>query len=584
MIHRLIPPSPLSDGAMCRRFGHVGRVLRSLLAVTLSVAGLAALSQASPAGAQNVQTVTRTLANNVSIQMPAGKFYGVVDHSTGERRATVREGESSTYAIVLGETPDAADPPQFTCTTYDGTATQGTDYTSGASQTTANAVVNTLTTTTLTEWAASPLTANAWDPSEYYTVRCIPDEDYYDAWTAWGEPNYRVTILDQVEPETPPTSTRTVSLSSGPTISATAPTGKFYSVWLHQGGGITGAEREVNEGDIGELVVSLGENASTGDLSFNCTTIADTADANDYVPASAPATPNTSGTGFTLPMTTKKDSEFEIDEYYWVECMPTGGTERNEWRAWPSPRARLKIVDTTTRVSFTDTNFTIREGSSASVSVIADSSIARAKGARDGAISVVLSFDNTGIGVTAQHPQDIRFSGTQAVSLTQTLGSTSISPQTITIQAVNNSVCDYDKLARINLSPTSAAEWTESGTGVGGFRYALVKILDDQQDAPPAPEALAAAVNGSSLEVDWLESRCPHLEGVELEYRAFGAATWIPGLRAGRQWNYDGDGNPQNNLPLTTSHTLTGLAAGTAYEIRVRYHNAGGASPWKESL
>ncbi len=63
-----------------------GKPARSLLAVAVGLAGLAALPQASPVGAQNAETVTRTLESGVEVEMPAGKFYTVVDSKTGERR------------------------------------------------------------------------------------------------------------------------------------------------------------------------------------------------------------------------------------------------------------------------------------------------------------------------------------------------------------------------------------------------------------------------------------------------------------------------------------------------------------------
>ncbi len=59
-------------------------------------------------------------------------------------------------------------------------------------------------------------------------------------------------------------------------------------------------------------------------------------------------------------------------------------------------------------------------------------------------MSAVVSFFDEGTG--ALHPEDVRFSGTQAASMTHALGGTSIEPQAITLQAVDNSVCEGPKI------------------------------------------------------------------------------------------------------------------------------------------
>ena len=118
------------------------------------------------------------------------------------------------------------------------------------------------------------------------------------------------------------------------------------------------------EGNLGELYVVVGTLVGIPD--FECTTHAGTADENDYVGGVFPMPSTTDVNGVvtskwgtdgyqTLPIVTKaedvdpdatppKENVLELNEYFEVECLPTG-TGGNLWRADGSARLRIQIID-----------------------------------------------------------------------------------------------------------------------------------------------------------------------------------------------------------------------------------------------
>jgi hypothetical protein len=526
--------------------------------------------------------VTRTLESGVEITMPVGKFYTVVHAETGEREGVAREADLVEISVVLGSTPDPNDPPQFTCNTRDGTAEAGTDYTAGPFPVEATAVITTFPLATKSEYGGANSSPNVWDPSETFEAVCLPDQSSGD-WRPWRHSGFRVTILDQVESATVPTTFTDVTVTGYP--QSRVAQGKFYSVGFEDAGGSTVKEGLAVEGNLVNVVVVLGETPPTGGVTFKCTTYEDTAVSDDYVGGTYPATAHVSIKGFGLPFVAKADTEVEIDEWFWVECVPTSGTGWDSWRAWPSPRGRIKIVDGTIQPGFVPVTYQVVEGATTDVQVVADSKGHRMVGARTVNLKVVATWIE-GRG-TASHPGDIRFSSTQARSVTETLG-TSIGPHTLTVQAVDDNVCEGDEVAFVSLSEPSGADWATDGTILGGRSRASVVIVDNGEGLPAAPAAVAAAVNGTALAVEWLEPQCPYLAGVELEYKMTTETTWTSGLMAGREWDYDGDNDPSNNRQLTTSHTVSGLPSGleadTKYNVRVRYRTAAGAGEWKNTI
>ena len=128
-------------------------------------------------------------------------------------------------------------------------------------------------------------------------------------------------------------------------------------------------------------------------------------------------------------------------------------------------------------------------------------------------------------------------------------------------------------LGIVNDAEREASETVVFRVDTGSSRYQsaphTISIVDD--DGPPgAPEKPAlAAVQGSftSLEADWDE---PALDGAaavtgyELQYREGAGGAWTA-------WRHEG---------ASTTARLTGLAAETAYRVRVRALNGSQASGW----
>ena len=524
--------------------------------------------------------MTRTLDSGVEVVLPAGKFYKVVDQQTGKQSAQVREGDLAEFAVVFGLDPDLADPPDFSCRTIEATASAATDYVGGTFPLSATAAVVTLPIVTKAELHPASNALNVWDPSEIFDVLCLPTAEHKD-WLPVGQPIYRLTILDTAEAASAPAEFITVTDTTS-NLQMKVGKGKFYSLYATSGGASPTALRagSIVEGDLAEFFMAVGEVPATGDLTLTCTTYDGTAGAADFVGGSFPASISTEEV--SLPLVTKKDTVVEdFDEWFEVECLPSSGTEVLDWRWWPPTRTRYGLVDRTTEVRFASVVFEIEEGTSNGVFVVADSKGDRQKGQLDAALSVAATLNDER---SADHPGDVKFTGSSSKTRTHSLG-TSIQPQALPIEAVDDNVCEADELFTVTLSEPSGAGWASKGAILGSpvQTKAFVRIVDDE-DPPDVPELVAAAMSGTTLRVEWLEPKCPYLDGVELDYRAVDETIWTSGLMAGREWDYDSDGNPSNNRPITTSHTVPGLVADTAYIVRVRYHNNGGAGTWKETL
>ena len=109
--------------------------------------------------------------------------------------------------------------------------------------------------------------------------------------------------------------------------------------------------------------------------------------------------------------------------------------------------------------------------------------------------------------------------------------------------------------------------------GEGGSDSIAVTVnvtdVNEQPDAPAAPSVSATAGASDSLDVGWTAPGLnggPALTGYELRYRTGGGA-WS-------SWPHTGTG---------TSATVTGLAAGTSYDVQVRALNGETPSGWSSS-
>ncbi len=112
-----------------------------------------------------------------------------------------------------------------------------------------------------------------------------------------------------------------------------------------------------------------------------------------------------------------------------------------------------------------------------------------------------------------------------------------------------------------------------SGTGARQLSVSktLIVTVTDVNEPPPVPTALTvtpAASEPTELPLSWtapvIPTGTPALSGYDVQYKLGTATMWST-------WAHSG---------TTTSATLTGLTAGTAYNVRVRATNAEGESAW----
>ena len=585
----------------------------------------------APAGAQSPPTVTRTDTDGTTVQVREGKYYKVVAKVTGEKRAEspghVREGELIEIIVALGANPGSIG---FSCTTHAGTATAPGDYVGGTFPM-ANAVFKATGThygvssyPIVTKLDSDVPGENIWEPSEYFELECLPTGSGSSGWQADGNSRLRIEILDTVEATEGPTRTVTRRISS-PSHILDVGRGKFYRTAAGRDGAGRGlAEGTIAEGDLGETLIALGEIPPQGGLGFECVATADTATAADYVAGNFPmnqqknaagkrvtadSTVNKgslwaiveggdldgTGGGQTLPLVTRADFLLEDDEYFWWACYPSVGTQKNQYRAWPSPRTRFRIVDHTLAVRFLQPEYTFEEGQSGAVLQ-----------------ALATSTASTELGKTIQDRVTARVIGRDGTTLLEggkifhgalvnqdyTLSSSSVdfarsaAPVDLGVTLVDDDVCEPPETFTVSLAEPTAANkrWNNSNAIYaalgGGPTTAKVTIIDDG-DPLPAPQEVHAELDGSTLSMSWLRSTadCAHF-GVEMEYKLSTASSWTPGIKRGLLWDHDNDGSFADSEPLSSAynvHFQTAPAAGAVYDVRVRWHNDNGAGAWGQT-
>ena len=107
--------------------------------------------------------------------------------------------------------------------------------------------------------------------------------------------------------------------------------------------------------------------------------------------------------------------------------------------------------------------------------------------------------------------------------------------------------------------------------GNGGAATATVTIgVTDVDEPPAAPAAPTVSASTTSLNVSWTapaNAGKPAITSYDLQYRQGASGTWTNG--------------PQDRTGTTAA--ITGLSAGTAYQVQVRATNAEGDGPWSPS-
>ena len=170
-------------------------------------------------------------------------------------------------------------------------------------------------------------------------------------------------------------------------------------------------------------------------------------------------------------------------------------------------------------------------------------------------------------------------------SVTYTLSGTDSAKFAITNAGVLTFVAspDYDSPGDlVSTTPANAAGNNEyvivvtatSGTGAREFTatQTLTITVTDVNEAPAKPSAptvTAAAATPTSLSVSWTAppNTGPAITAYNLQYRKNNEVNWTADTYAGTD----------------TSTTLTGLTAGTSYQVQVLAKNAEGDGPWSDS-
>ena len=157
-------------------------------------------------------------------------------------------------------------------------------------------------------------------------------------------------------------------------------------------------------------------------------------------------------------------------------------------------------------------------------------------------------------------PLTYSFGGADAGSFTFNTGTRQISTR---------SGITYDFEAKSTYTVTVTADDGNSGTAVTTVTITLTDVAEPPV-APATPTVTAAAGSTTSLSVTWTapaNAGKPNIASYDLRYRVGNSGAFTNG--------------PQNVTGVTT--TITGLTAGTAYEVQVRATNAEGDSPWSAS-
>ena len=167
-------------------------------------------------------------------------------------------------------------------------------------------------------------------------------------------------------------------------------------------------------------------------------------------------------------------------------------------------------------------------------------------------------------------------------------------------------ITDGDTSGKFAISPAGAITYTGSGENYEGFRrnragfgtpdmaYVLtveasdaggasgaatvtiqVTDVDDPPAAPAAPTVSPTQYSTTSLDVNWERpaNGGPPITGYDLRYRAGNSGSFM-------------DGPQDVTVPVTftrMSARITGLTAGTAYQVQVRASNEEGDGPWSNS-
>ena len=118
---------------------------------------------------------------------------------------------------------------------------------------------------------------------------------------------------------------------------------------------------------------------------------------------------------------------------------------------------------------------------------------------------------------------------------------------------------------------SSYAVTVTASDGNGGTATATVTIgVTDVDEPPAAPAAPTVSASTTSLHVSWTtpaNAGKPAITSYDLQYRQGASGTWTNG--------------PQDRTGTTAA--ITGLSAGTAYQVQVRATNAEGDGPWSPS-
>ena len=157
-------------------------------------------------------------------------------------------------------------------------------------------------------------------------------------------------------------------------------------------------------------------------------------------------------------------------------------------------------------------------------------------------------------------------------SLTYTMGGADAGSFTFdagTRQITTRAGVTYDYEADSSYTVTVTADDSNGGTAVTTVTITLTDVAEPPV-APSAPSVTATAGSTTSLDVSWsapANAGKPNIASYDLQYRVGSTGSFTNG--------------PQN--VTGTSTTITGLTAGTAYEVQVRATNAEGDGPWSAS-
>ena len=154
-------------------------------------------------------------------------------------------------------------------------------------------------------------------------------------------------------------------------------------------------------------------------------------------------------------------------------------------------------------------------------------------------------------------------------ALTYTLGGTdagsfNFDPSSRRLSTKSGVTYDYE--SRPNYQVEVTADDSNGGTDILTVNIAVTDVAEPP--AAPATPAIGTS-RQTSLAVNWAApaNTGPAITGYDVQYRAGSSGSFTDA-------GYNGVG---------THHTITGLTAGTSYQVRVRATNAEGTGPWSDS-